>query len=36
VQGVQACTVSDATRFFSFRRDPVTGRQAALIALTPT
>jgi YfiH family protein len=27
------CTVSDASRFFSFRRDPVTGRQAASICL---
>lgn len=38
-QGVQLiersrdCTVSDASRFFSFRRDRVTGRQAAAICL---
>jgi polyphenol oxidase len=38
-QGVQRiqtsgdCTVSNASRFFSFRRDPVTGRQAASICL---
>lgn len=35
VHGVQACTASDGARFFSFRRDPVTGRQAAMIALAP-
>jgi YfiH family protein len=35
IQGAQACTASDEARFFSFRRDPVTGRQAALIALAP-
>ncbi len=35
VHGAQACTASDVTRFFSFRREPVTGRQAALIALAP-
>jgi len=27
------CTVSDSARFFSYRRDRVTGRQAAMIAL---
>jgi YfiH family protein len=29
------CTVSDAGRFFSHRRDGVSGRQAAAICLTP-
>ena len=29
------CTVSDASRFFSFRRDRVTGRMAALIWIDP-
>ena len=33
VAGGQWCTVSDASRFFSFRRDGVTGRQAACIWL---
>lgn len=33
VHGGDACTVSDASRFFSFRRDRVTGRQAASICL---
>jgi copper oxidase (laccase) domain-containing protein len=31
VTGGQWCTFSDEQRFFSFRRTPVTGRQAALI-----
>lgn len=31
VAGGRWCTVSDASRFFSFRRDGVTGRQAACI-----
>jgi YfiH family protein len=31
VDGGHWCTVSDASRFFSFRRDGVTGRQAAAI-----
>lgn len=35
IAGGRGCTVSDASRFFSFRRDRVTGRMAALIALTP-
>lgn len=30
-----ACTAGDPQRFFSYRRDGVTGRQAALIWLTP-
>lgn len=29
------CTVADSARFFSFRRDGVTGRQAASIAILP-
>lgn len=33
VLGGEACTVSDPTRFFSFRRDGRTGRQAAGICL---
>lgn len=33
VDGGTWCTVSDASRFFSFRRDRVTGRQAACIWL---
>lgn len=33
VAGGQWCTVSDASRFFSFRRDGATGRQAASIWL---
>jgi len=33
VSGGQWCTVSDALRFFSFRRDGRTGRMAAAIAL---
>ena len=31
VAGGDACTVSDARRFYSFRRDRVTGRMASLI-----
>ena len=31
VAGGQFCTVSDAARFYSYRRDGVTGRQASLI-----
>lgn len=31
VSGGHWCTVSDSARFFSFRRDRITGRQAALI-----
>lgn len=33
IEGGRWCTVSDASRFFSYRRDRVTGRQAACIAL---
>ena len=33
ISGGGDCTVSEASRFFSFRRDPVTGRQAASICL---
>lgn len=33
VHGGTWCTVSEASRFFSFRRDGVTGRQAASICL---
>jgi len=33
VSGGQLCTVSDPARFFSFRRDGRTGRQAAAICL---
>jgi YfiH family protein len=35
VFGGGLCTFSDATRFYSFRRDRVTGRHAALIWLEP-
>jgi YfiH family protein len=31
VYGGGACTVSDASRFFSYRRDGITGRMAALV-----
>ena len=33
VSGGQWCTVSDASRFFSYRRDRVTGRMAAFVWL---
>lgn len=33
LSGGEYCTVSDADRFFSYRRDGVTGRQASLIWL---
>ena len=35
VSGGACCTVSDASRFFSFRRDRVTGRMAACIWIEP-
>jgi polyphenol oxidase len=31
ISGVDACTVEDRSRFFSFRRDGVTGRMAAAV-----
>ena len=33
IYGGELCTVSDPVRFFSYRRDGVTGRQATLIWL---
>lgn len=35
VSGGRWCTVEDASRFFSFRRDRVTGRMAAAVWLEP-
>lgn len=35
VWGGQHCTATDAARFYSYRRDGVTGRQASLIWLKP-
>ncbi len=35
VTGGDACTVADVTRFYSYRRDGVTGRMAALIWRQP-
>lgn len=35
VHGGHDCTVADATRFYSFRRDRVTGRMASLIWIRP-
>ncbi|PPD18157.1 MAG: hypothetical protein CTY27_02345 [Methylotenera sp.] len=34
-QQEQFCTLTDSARFFSFRRNNVTGRMATLIWLTP-
>ena len=31
VSGGEWCTVGDASRFFSFRRDGITGRMAAAV-----
>ena len=36
LQGGAWCTVSEASRFFSFRRDRVTGRMAALVWVDPS
>lgn len=36
VYGGELCTVSDAQRFYSYRRDGVTGRMASLIWLQPS
>ena len=35
IHGGRWCTVNDASRFFSFRRDRVTGRMAALVWIEP-
>ena len=35
VHGGTDCTVSDASRFYSFRRDRVTGRMASLVWIRP-
>jgi len=35
VYGGDACTVSDARHFYSYRRDGVTGRMATLVWLAP-
>ena len=36
IYGGEECTVADSARFFSYRRDGVTGRMASLIWLQPT
>jgi len=33
--GGDLCTVTDSTRFFSYRRDGITGRMASMIWITP-
>ena len=35
VSGGEWCTVEDASRFFSFRRDGITGRMAAAVWVEP-
>lgn len=35
IHGAVDCTVSDAERFYSYRRDRVTGRHAALVWIAP-
>ena len=35
IYGGQFCTVNDPTRFFSYRRDNVTGRMATVIWIQP-
>jgi copper oxidase (laccase) domain-containing protein len=35
IYGGQFCTVNDPTRFFSYRRDNVTGRMASVIWIQP-
>lgn len=36
ISGGEFCTLSDSSRFFSYRRDGITGRMATLIWLTPS
>jgi len=35
IYGGEHCTVSDSTRFFSYRRDGITGRMASMIWIAP-
>jgi len=35
IYGGEHCTVSDSTRFFSYRRDGITGRMASMIWIRP-